>query len=429
MDEHPTVYHFVEGLRHKLDAAGFNEITERDLARIRRGGRYYLTRNGTSLVAFVVGLDFIPGPDGANVVATHVDANRLTLKPSSIASSVMGYLQFATAPYADGANASWMDRDLGLGGRVVVKQNGAIASKLVRLPGVIGSLPTLAPHFGAMPANLEQKPVVASSGTEPEATDEEKHAPLYGKHSLRLLRAVAKEAGCKVNQILEWDMEFFSAEHAKIGGLDKDLIYCSRMDDKLCSYAAIDALLAAPEAAHVLQIAALYDNEEIGSETRQGAKGNLLDVALTAVFDSLNATIDERRQTIANSYLVSADVTHAGNPNYADAYLEHHVPLLNTGVAVKRLGRFAGSGVDAGVAQLIAARCHQKLQYFAPRNDTRTGGTIGPMLAAYTGIPTVDVGIPIMSMHSIREITGVKDVTLGTKWFAAFFAQPIYIAN
>lgn len=429
MDAHPTIFHFVEGIRSKLDAAGFNEITERDLARLRRGGKYYLTRNGTSLVAFRVGLDFVPGPDAVNVVASHIDANRLTLKPSSIADSVMGYLQIATAPYADGGNNTWWDRDLGLGGRVIVKRRGAVFSKIIRLPGIVGSTPTLAPHFGAMPTNLEQMPVVSTLGREPTPTVREKEAPLYGKHSLRLLRAVAKAAFCEVDEILEWDLEMFSAESARIGGLDEDLLYCSRMDDKLCSYSAIEGLISASEHAHLVQMVALYDNEEIGSETRQGARGNLLDVALAAVFSSLNATTDERRQTIANSYLVSADVTHAGNPNYAKAYLENHVPLLNIGVAVKRLGRFAGSGVDAGVAQLVSARCDQKLQYFAPRNDTRTGGTIGPMLAAHTGMPTVDVGIPIMSMHSIREITGVHDVELGKQWFATFLAEPIYIAN
>lgn len=422
MDANPTTYHFVEAIAEQLVENSYIELNERDLAVAEAGKNYFIRRNGTNIIAFKVGSAWTPGDDPISIVGSHIDANRICLKPSSTKPAKMGYMQLGAAAYGGGLNSTWWDRDLGAGGRVLIRKGRAVESRLVRLPGVIGSIPSLAPHFGdiAQENNKETNmvPVIgACDDVKPDPSEAD--APLLGKHPLRFIRAIARELGVSMNNIIDWDLEFYSAEKAAVGGIDGSLLYCSRMDDRLCSYTAIQGLLQSEDLPHSVQVAALYDHEEVGSLSRTGAYGNLL----TVVFDSLfaDADQDKRYQSLAKSILISADVTHAGNPNYSSAYLDGHVPLLNTGMTIKQLGYFASDGVGQAICEAISKNAKMPLQIFSPRNDTRTGGTIGPMISAQTGVRTVDVGIPILSMHSIRELTGSKDVELGTRWFKSFY--------
>lgn len=430
INSHPTIYHFCAGAVGLLEQAGFTLVSERELPRLERGKKYFFVRNSTALVACAVGSEFTPGLDGVATIATHIDANRVVLKPASVIDTKFDLCRLGVAPYGDGLNPSWWDRDLGIGGRVVIRKGNKVTTDLVLLPGIVASIPSLAVHFGkaALSHNKETN-MIPIYGLESSHAHEEleklenmmKEVPFARKHSALLVQAVANSLCCRPQDIVEWDLELFSAEKSKIGGLGHDLLWSSRMDDRLCAYAALKALTLSAPTKHSVQILALYDNEEVGSETKQGAAGNFLNVILDHVLNSLDATKDERARTLANSVLVSADVTHAANPNYGEAYLENSGPLLNCGVAVKRLGRFIGDGPTTQICRMISERAGQKLQQFAPRNDTASGSTIGPYLAAGTGMLTIDVGIPILSMHSIREVTGSLDPELGTSWFRAFY--------
>ena len=243
--------------------------------------------------------------------------------------------------------------------------------------------------------------------------------------------------------IVSWELELFDTQAAQLGGLDKEFIFAGRIDDKLCSWSALEALIASTGSGKgqgleqkqeqeqeqddkILKVVGLYDDEEIGSLLRQGAHSNLLSNVIERAceaFATSSGTAALVSQTYANSFLVSSDVTHAVNPNFLGSYLERHAPRLNTGICISydSNGHVTTDAVSAAVLQRVAARCGACLQVFQIRNDSRSGGTVGPMLSSKTGMRAVDAGSPQLSMHSIRATTGSLDPGLGVQLFKGFF--------
>jgi aminopeptidase I len=226
--------------------------------------------------------------------------------------------------------------------------------------------------------------------------------------------------------IINWELELFDIQKAQLGGLNKEMIFAGRIDDKLCSFAAIEALLVtSTEDSNIIKLVGLFDDEEVGSLLRQGAKSNFLPSTVERICDAFaeNRSADVLYTTYANSFMVSADVIHAYNPNYDDVYLKDHSPRLNVGVAVSfdSNAHMTTDGASFSFLQRIAEKSGSVLQGFQIRNDSRSGGTVGPMLSAATGVRSIDCGIPQLSMHSIRATTGSKDPGLGVKLFAGFF--------
>lgn len=452
LTENPTVFHAVDYFATKLTKAGFEKLSERDLwnDKLKAGGKYFVERNGSSLVAFSVGKAYKSG-NGVAMIAGHVDALAARLKPVSTKSTKAGYVQLGVAPYAGSLNATWWDRDLGVGGRVLVKdpETGKIKSKLVKLGWPIARIPTLAPHFGVgmMGTNnteTQAVPIIGLDNSDLSSISEEEDAKwkasalLGGEGTFaatqppKLLKAIAGELNIQnYSSIVNWELELFDTQAAQVGGLEKEFIFAGRVDDKLCSWSAIEALLAAsedaPEDAGIVNLVGVFDDEEIGSLLRQGAKGNFLPSVIERISesfsDSRTGSSNLLSQTYANSFLISADVTHAVNPNFLEKYLENHAPRLNVGVVVSAdsNGHMTTDSVSTAVMQRIAEKCGSVLQLFMIRNDSRSGGTVGPMLSSAMGVRAIDMGIPQLSMHSIRATTGSLDPGLGIKLFKGFF--------
>jgi aminopeptidase I len=450
LTENPTVFHAVVTLKKDLQDAGFKEISERDAWSLKAGGRYVVERNGSSLIAFVVGSKYEPG-NGAAILAGHIDALTVRLKPVSKVPNKAGYIQLGVAPYAGGLNATWMDRDLGIGGRVLVKSGSKVVTKLVKLDWPIARVPTLAPHFGA-PSNGPFNPetqLVPVLGLDDSDASAESHSTeqAFDKPSLlagqrgssggfestqppALVEIIKIALGLKADEsIVNWELELFDVQPATVGGLKKDFIFAGRIDDKLCSWAALQALIESTksdtENSSLIKVVALFDDEEIGSGLRQGARGNFLPQVIERAVGSLadhTPGSDLIGRTYANSFLVSSDVTHAVNPNFLNVYLENHAPHLNTGVAVAAdpNGHMTTDSVSTAIYQACADKVGAKLQVFQIRNDSRSGGTVGPMLSAATGIRAIDAGLPQLSMHSIRATTGALDPGLGVLNFVSF---------
>ncbi|KAK4501420.1 hypothetical protein PRZ48_007229 [Zasmidium cellare] len=453
LTENPTVFHAVAAMKKDMKDAGWTELSEREEWDLKPWGHYFVSRNDSSLIAFVVGANYEPG-NGAAILAGHVDALTAKLKPVSQVPNKAGYLQLGVAPYAGALNSTWWDRDLGIGGRVHIKKGDKIVTKLVKLDWPIAKIPTLAPHFGAAaqgPFNPETNmvPIIGLEGTDSattrsyESADPFSQPPLLGgangpvgsfAHTQppALVKAISDALGIRSAQdgtIVNWELELFDVQPATVGGLSKEFIYAGRIDDKLCSWAALQALLESQvyDTRHssLIKVVGLFDDEEIGSLLRQGARGNFLPSTLERAVGSLaghHPSSDLMGRTYANSFLVSSDVTHAVNPNFLGAYLENHAPHLNVGVAVAAdsNGHMTTDSVSTTILKRCADKVGANLQVFQIRNDSRSGGTVGPMLSSALGVRAIDAGLPQLSMHSIRATTGALDPGYGVLLFTGF---------
>lgn len=246
----------------------------------------------------------------------------------------------------------------------------------------------------------------------------------------RLVQLISKQLGIKDHsQIVNWELELFDLQPATVGGMDKEFIFAGRIDDKLCSWAAFQGLLGSEsnDDDGVIKLVALFDDEEIGSLLRQGARGNFLPSTIERAVESLcgeNKTFGPGviGQTYARSFLVSADVTHAVNPNFLSRYLDDHEPRLNVGItiAADSNGHMTTDSVSTAILTRICELSDCTPQVFQIRNDSRSGGTVGPMLSSAMGVKAADAGMAQLSMHSIRATCGALDPGLGAKFFKGF---------
>ncbi|KAL2143260.1 hypothetical protein VTI28DRAFT_10632 [Corynascus sepedonium] len=446
MTENPTVFHAVDYFKQKLLKVGYKELSSRDswIGKLEPGGKYFTTRNGSSIIAFAVGACYKPG-NGVAMIAGHIDALTARLKPTSKKPNTHGYLQLGVAQYAGALNETWWDRDLSIGGRVIVRDpdTGKTSVKLVKLDWPIARIPTLAPHFGiGMTGHnnreTELVPIIGLDNSDlHSATASATEQALGGQGSFvstqppKLVKLIAKQLSISdPSTILNWELELFDSQPAAVGGLDKEFIFAGRIDDKLCSWAAFMALLHAksdPSESNI-KLVALFDDEEIGSLLRQGARGNFLPITIERAVESLASAAKVPfgpgviGQTYASSFLVSSDVTHAAHPNFPQTNLAEHSPRLNVGVAlcVDASAHMTTDSVSMAILDRVAALAGCVNQRHMIRNDSRSGGTVGPMLSAAMGCKAADVGIPQLSMHSIRATTGSLDPGLGIKFYKGF---------
>lgn len=442
----PTIFHVVDYFAEKLNDEGFKYLPEKDSWKSLEPGKYYTIRHGTSLAAFIVGKNW-SAEKGVGIIGSHIDSLTVPLKPNSTKEKIDGYELLGVAAYAGTLNDLWLDRDLGIGGSLLVRDPATkrVNQQLVdSTPHPIARIPTLAPHFGAAserPYNKETQtvPVIGYSGPnddETEASDEEKSSPLYGRHPLKLLRYIASLAGVRVSEILQWDLQLYDIQKGVRGGLNKEFIFSPRIDDRICSFAAIHSLLESNHDSIVesdsFSLVALYNHEEIGSGSATGAKGGITDLVISRVLSSKYYNPDDDlhsqeqlKLAYANSIILSADVNHLLNPNFTSEYLEHHKPVPNKGItiAVDPNGHFATDAPGLALAEELARINDDSLQYFQVRNGSRSGSSIGPLISLQTGARTIDLGISQLSMHSIRATVGFKDIGLGIKFFNGFFSN------
>jgi aminopeptidase I len=340
------------------------------------------------------------------------------------------------APYAGALNETWWDRDLAIGGRVVVQDPTTKKTKtrLVKLGWPIAKVATLAPHFGVSMTGSGNKEMqmVPIIGLEGPVEKIEGANAFVAAQPPKLVKLIAGELGIDdYSSILHWELELYDHQPATVLGVDRDLISAGRIDDKICSWAALTALLRAEDndASGVIRLAALFDDEEIFSLLRQGAKGNFLPITIERAVEPLSK--DDHAalgpglvgRTYAASYLVSADVTHAVHPNFVDNYLVDHNPQLNVGITVSydSNGHMTTDSVSTAILARVAELSGATLQRFMIRDDSRSGETIGPTLSSMLGVRSIDAGIPQLSMHSIRATTGALDPGLGVQLFQGFF--------
>jgi len=409
IDRSPTPYHAVAEAVRRLEAAGFSELSEAEGWRLEPGDRRYAVRHEGSLAAFQVGA--LPPEDaGFRFVAAHTDSPNLRLKPTPDRTA-HGYRQLAVEVYGGVLLHTWLDRDLSLAGRVVLRRGDGVRSELLDFGRPLLRIPNLAIH-------LQRDVAVQGLKLDPQT----QLLPVLGLEDApplaELLASELRAQGrgpAEAGDVLAFDLMTHDAQPAARAGARGELVCAPRLDNLASCHAAVSALCGAaggPPPAFGRGLV-LYDHEEVGSRSARGAAGPLLaDVLERAVAGVKGGGAQAPRQALARSLLISADMAHAVHPNFADKHDPEHRPVLGRGPVLKvNAGQAYAS--DAETAGFFAALC-QRLgvapQHFVSRNDLPCGSTVGPISAARTGIRTVDVGSPMLSMHSCRETAGSADV-------------------
>ena len=431
-------WHAVQTSREKLVAAGFSEINERDSWDIKPNGKYFFSRNQSTLVAFAVGGNYKPG-NGFSLVGAHTDSPCIRVKPVSVMPHKHGYVQVGIEPYGGGLWHTWFDRDLTVCGRVVVKTSGgSYESRLVKVDRPILSIPNLAIHLNRGINDEGFKPnkqthIVPILATAIKSELEKEYKPSEhacseqsqeGMHHPVLIKLICEELGIKPNQIVDFELCMADCVPSCISGANNEFIHSGRLDNLLSSYCALEGLVTSlPTLAKEknVRIVTLYDHEEIGSSSAQGAASAMTEHVLRRLAAGGDQCAFE--EAINKSMLISADMAHAVHPNYPEKHEPQHTVQMHKGPVLKynTNQRYATNSVTAGILKEIAKECNVPLQSFVVRNDMGCGSTIGPILSSKLGLRVVDIGNPQLAMHSIREMCGTDDVHHAVRLFQAFY--------
>ncbi|KAJ1448631.1 aspartyl aminopeptidase [Pelagophyceae sp. CCMP2097] len=433
-----TGFHCVAECKRRLADAGFAELDEKSLWSLEPGGQYYYVRNDSALVAFAVGVLYDAKTSGAIIVGAHTDSPCPKLKPSSTLEKE-GCVMLGVVGYGGGLWHTWFDRDLSVAGRVLVTgASGYVEARLVYINKPLCRISNLAIHLntpdersGGFKPNLQQHlpPMLATNVAEELWKTDADGGGSAGRHHPLLLLLLAKELGVEAAKILDFELQLVDTQPACVGGAADEFVFSGRLDNQACCYLGVQALIesrASLAETSAVRIVALFDHEEVGSCSATGAEGPLLRDALLRIPASLpSPALDVAGAAFrARSLLISADMAHAHHPNYGDRHDPKHLPKLRRGLVVKHNAnqRYATDAIGATFMRLAASKGGvAPCQEFAVRADCACGSTIGPISAAGLGVRTVDVGAPMLSMHSIRELCAVDDVAHSKAVFKAAF--------
>lgn len=419
LDACPTPYHAASEVGQRLAGAGFQALDERAAWRLAPGDRAFLVRGGT-IIAFVLGQS-PPWESGFVLLGAHTDSPNLRVKPTPEHTN-HGYRQLSVEVYGGVLLGTWLDRDLSLAGRVVLAGG---KTELVRLPGSVCRIPNLAIHLNRE-VNKEGLVVNPQTHLVP-LWALEKQGPGSVMELVTAALAGTPSAGARSSDIVGFDLCLFDTQGAALGGSSGEFLSSARLDNLGSCYPAHAALIAAGDAGATTRVVALYDHEEVGSQTASGARSLLLETVLERLTHAYADTPrDAVPRALARSFFVSADMAHAVHPNYPDKHDKQHRPVVGGGPLVKvNANQSYATDAIAHGAFMDACRAEGVLpQVFVSRNDQPCGSTIGPITAARLGLRTLDVGNPMLAMHSCRETAGTHDTAVMTRIMTRILKEP-----
>ncbi len=409
----PTPFHAVEYMSSELEDAGFKKLGENEAWELEVGGRYYVTRNGSSIIAFVNGEDDVID-HGIRMVGAHTDSPCLKVKPNPDIYH-KGYWQLGIEVYGGVLRTPWMDRDLSLAGRVSVRDtSGDIHNLLVNFEEPIATIPNLAIHLDRtvndghkLNPQIHMAPILCRY--------EDGHKPSL--NNLLTTYIEANFSGLTLGEILDFELCFYDTAVAAIIGLNEDFIAGARLDNLLSCYIALEAMISCDVKSSTLMIC--NDHEEVGSMSASGAQGPMLDTVLKRW---LNGDSKVAR-VLDKSMMISVDNAHGVHPNYAEKHDANHGPILNEGPVIKinNNQRYATNSETSAQFRAICADAGVPYQAFVTRADMGCGSTIGPITSSEVGVKTIDIGVPTFAMHSIRELAGSADSFNLVKVLKAFY--------
>ena len=392
----PSTFHAVRGIKAALLYAGFTEIREEDTWQIEKGGKYVVTRNGSALMAFTVPQE---GAEAFHITASHCDSPTFKIKEDpEIADGP--YVKLNVEGYGGMIMSTWLDRPLSVAGRLLVTENGHLAEKLVAIDGTMLVIPSVAIHMDR------------SMNQHKEWKVQKDMLPLYGMTGAKtpFMDVIAASAKVKAEDILAHDLILYSRVPGTIWGEEREFISSPKLDDLQCAFACFRGFTQGQKEKYI-SVYALFDNEEVGSATSQGAGSTFLANTLERLARSLGYSYDETMAMIARSFMISADNAHSVHPNHPEYADPVNRPVINGGIVIKYSAaqKYATNAFSAAYFKKLCKDHDIPTQTFTNHSDNPGGSTLGNISNTVIAMPTVDIGLPQLAMHSSYETAGVKD--------------------
>lgn len=414
LDESPTCYHAAANAKAALTAAGAVELRESEQWKLEKGTLYVVERGDSALVAFRVP----EGPfHGFLMAAAHSDSPTFKVRETAEAASAGNTLRLSVEPYGGGVWRGWLDRPLSVAGRVVIRQGDRLVSRLVNIDRDLLVIPGVAIHMDrSVNKGAELNPAVDL-------------LPLLGcgKEPGAFRKLIAEAAGVREEHLLSTELFLYPRTKAVQTGLNGEFIVSPRLDDLQCVFGCLEGFLAAKPGGS-LPVLAVFNNEEVGSNTRQGADSTFLTDVLERIAHGCGLDSEAWKAAVANSFMVSADNAHAihpAHPEYAD---KGEFPVLGGGIVIKYNAnqRYTTDAVSGAVFQAICQEAGVPVQRYSNRADLPGGSTLGNISTAHLSVPTVDIGLPQLAMHSVCETAGAADTEHLVKAMTAYFSRDFH---
>ncbi len=412
----PTAFHAVKNLKNDLKKNNFKELKLRERWQIEKEGKYFTIMNDSAIIAFVVGKRDL-AENGFRIIGTHTDSPTFRIKPSPEIETE-NYLKLNIEPYGGAIVNTWLDRPLSLAGRVSIKSEDILYPKikLVNINKPLLTIPNLSIHMNRkVNEGIElnkQKDILPILSMIDEKFNKDRF----------LLKLISEEIAVKPEDIIDFDLFLYEYGKGNIVGLNDEFISSGRLDNLAMVHAGGKALLNS-SVGNAINVLACFDNEEVGSRTKQGAASPLLKNILKRIAYSLGLDREDFFRAVYSSFMISADQAHAFHPNYPEKNDITNKPIINKGPVLKISANqnYITDSESLTVFEQICNNAHIPVQKFANRSDSRGGSTIGPISTTQLDMRSVDIGNPILAMHSIRETGGVLDHFYMTKAFEEFY--------
>lgn len=425
IDKSPTCYQTVANLKEMLGQQGYMELAEREVWNLRPGHQYYVSRNDSSLIAFQIPEE---EAQGYRIVASHSDSPSFKVKENAEVKVDGQYIKLNTEPYGGMILSTWLDRPLSLAGRIVLREGDRILTKSVNIDRDLCVIPNVAIHMNRdINKGMEYNTQVDMLPLFGQVCDgESKKETEDDSDSQWLMALLAQEAGVRKEDIMGHDLFLYVRDKGRILGAEGEYVLSSRLDDLQCVYTSFEAFRES-RAECSINVCAVFDNEEVGSGTRQGADSTFLEDTLTRICGGLGYDREKQLRMIADSFLISADNAHAVHPNHPEKSDPTNRVYLNGGIVIKYHGsqKYTTDGISAARMKLLCERADVPCQTYANRSDIAGGSTLGNISTAHVSVASVDIGLPQLAMHSAAETAGVRDTLYAVKVFREFYGEDI----
>lgn len=406
IDDSPSPYHAVQNSSSILEENGFTKLEPTDKWELKLGGRYYIKKTNSTVIAFTIP-NTLNLKKGIKIFAAHTDSPSIRIKPNpEMLTNDM--LRLNTEVYGGPILSTWFDRPLAIAGRLITRTNDAFKPKTncIKLNDLVLVIPNLCIHQNRDVNNghkidkqLEVLPILTVIKDKLETKN-------------FLLKSIANKLKIDLEDILDFDLMLYPLEKGSLAGLNEEMISCTKLDNLLSVYAGLIGIVESKNDSEKINVFVAFDNEEIGSSTKQGADSNYLSNILERIMYSLGYEREDFLQILSSSFMLSADSGHVAHPSFLNKADLTNQCKMNEGVAIKLSvnQRYTSDGYSMAVIKEIVRGKDIKLQYFVNNSNEIGGSTIGPLSARHLDIDSLDIGVPILSMHSVRELCGIKDV-------------------